>query len=747
MFKNKLISIINFLIMVIEKIEYRNSLLDEDDISKKILKSISLLDFKVKTDTGYEELSDLHITQPYKHYEISTNDFKLNCADNHIVFDKDLNQVFVKNLKEGDLIQTNKGIQKIKSVNKSKVKSSMFDTTVNSDNHRLYTNGILSHNTISSSIFILHFLLFNNDKNCMIIANKGDTVVEIVDKIKSIYTLLPFFLKTGVKVWNQKSITFENGCRIKTSARTKTPAVGFTIDLLYLDEFAHIPPNIINPFYTAAYPTVSAIENSKIIITSTPNGMNLFHKLLSDAERPFGDPKKNNYNAMRVYWYQVPGRFVTYVRLNEHKLYEQKIDKEYVLDKVSEKWGELTKVNMKFNVDSGKYVINVFNNDYCQDEDVKSFQFIKPDGKQISLMEIAELTTWKEEAIKNIGGEDAFNQEYGLRFINASRSLLNEKTIDDLLNNKVNYEWEELSEFEDKLNFSYDGLTWIDDIEIYNPIKRKEYKIIMSVDLSEGLGQDFSVINIFKIHHKSKEVIEIQKEKYNSINDFFKLQQIGVYRSNIVSLKQVAEILYILAFEYFNPENLKVVLELNNYGNTLLAEMPYVFEGLNDYGSSIFARYKHRVDADEEKPGLKVGNNKNLLVKDYQDLMFSKSFDINHEDTIREITTFVKHTTKAGNVKFAADTGNDDLIMTVINGGSIFKKPEFSEMINEWMSKHMDKEMTEFINHCIKNSEYIEPIDYGHFLNVKRTALRGRNVGYGRNKSNYTGNNNDWFKK
>jgi hypothetical protein len=68
----------------------------------------------------------------------------------------------------------------------------------------------------------------------MIVANKGDTATEIVDKIKSIYSLIPFFLKPGIKVWNQKSLTFDNGCRIKTSARTKTPAIGFTIDLLFL---------------------------------------------------------------------------------------------------------------------------------------------------------------------------------------------------------------------------------------------------------------------------------------------------------------------------------------------------------------------------------------------------------------------------------------------------------------------------------------------------------------------------------
>ena len=576
--------------------------------------------------------------------------------------------------------------------------------------------------TISSAIFMLHKILFDNDKNIMIVANKGDTAVEIVDKIKSIYTLLPFFLKPGIKIWNQKSLTFENGCRIKTSARTKTPAIGFTIDVLYLDEFAHIPSNIIEPYYTAAFPTTAAVQNSKIIITSTPNGMNLFHRLLTDAERPEGDPQKNNYKAMRVYWHQVPGRFVTYLRLNTHKLYEHGITKEDIFELYQEKWGVKTKIEMGWNSDLQKDIIHVYNNENCSDEQVKSLSIEDNRGFEVSIRSLAEVTTWKEEAIKDIGGEDAFNQEYGLRFINASKSLLNETIIDELLKNKKNYIFEEISEFDKKIKFSYSDLKFVDDDDLFIPLKRKDYKVIISVDISEGLGQDYSVINIFRINNKTKEVIDIQKDNYKSLVDFFKLEQIGIFRSNIISIKQLAELLYLICFEYFNPENVKVVLELNNYGNTLLAEMPHVFDGKNDYGSSIFGRYKHRIDATEEKVGLKVGENKNLMVKDYQDLMYSKGFGINNEDTIREITTFVKHTTTAGNTKYAADVGHDDCVMTIVNTTSIFQKTDFKEMVDEWSNKHTDKEMMQFINQCMNNIDFVEGVDYGSFLRAKNLA-------------------------
>ena len=738
MFKYVLIRIIKFFISLIEKIEFRNLSLDEDDINKKILNSINVLDLKVKTDTGYEKITDLHLTQPYKHYILKTENYNLSCADNHIVFDSDYNEVFVKDLKIGDLIWTESGLESVKSLKLDNFKSSMFDATVDHKNHRLYTNGILSHNTISAAIFMLHKILFDNDKNIMIVANKGDTAVEIVDKIKSIYTLLPFFLKPGIKTWNQKSLTFENGCRIKTSARTKTPAIGFTIDVLYLDEFAHIPSNIIEPYYTAAFPTTAAVQNSKIIITSTPNGMNLFHKLLTDAERPDGDPQKNNYKPMRVYWHQVPGRFVTYVRLNHHKLWENKLEKENILKAIEEKWSETTKIKMYFNGDLQKDVIDVHNNDDCTDDDVRNLFITNSEGMEIPLISVSEVTTWKQEAIKDIGGEDAFNQEYGLRFINASKSLLNEAIIDDLLKGKEHYEWRELDEFS-KLRFSYKDLKWIDNYDIFNPVLRKEYKIVISVDIAEGLGQDYSIINIFKLTNKSKELIEKQKASYENLTDFFTLQQIGIFRSNFVSVKQLSEILYLISFEYFNPDNVKVVLELNNYGNTLLAEMPHVFEGKNDYGSSIFVRYKHRVDSTEEKVGLKVGENKNLLVKDYQDLMTSKGFLINNEDTIREITTFVKHTTAAGNVRYAADGGgNDDTVMTIVNSSSIFKKSEFKEICDEWLNRFMDKEMSIYINNCLKQVDFVEGLDYGQVLNIRRRYM-GRNKGAGYNGGSWFG--------
>jgi hypothetical protein len=600
--------------------------------------------------------------------------------------------------------------------------------------------------TVSAAIAILHFVLFNNDKNVMIIANKGDTAVEIVDKIKSIYRLMPFFLQKGVKNWNQKSLIFENGCRIKTSARSKTPAIGFTIDFLYMDEFAHIPSNIIEPYYTAAFPTVSAISNSKIIITSTPNGMNMFYKLLAAAERPEGDKLKNNYKAMRVYWWQVPNRFVTYLRIDEGLLHEHGISKDDIVARLRDTfdWGGLAidQITEQFDYNTNKDVIHIQNSDRCSTDDVRAITFINRLGLEVPIVELCEVTSWKEEAIKDIGGEEAFNQEYDLRFVNASKSLFDEKIIDELLKSKKEYVFEQIHEFDRKLRWSYQNLKWIDDPNLFAPIARKTYDVVISVDIAEGLGQDYSILNIFRLMPKSKEKIELQHHTYNNTADFFTLTQIGLFRSNIVSVKQLAELLYLIAFEYFNGDKVKIVLELNTYGSELLAHMPQVFDGNNDYGSGVFVRYKHRADATEEKIGLKINDNKNLLIKDYQDAMQRGDIQVNNAENIHEITTFIKTITTAGNVRYQADTGNDDTVMTLVSAATVFKKIFFKDLCEQMVTRGIPKELATFINEKLKNVDYSEGTDYGAMLSVNRNRKFMNQY-----KNQQRGNNIDIFGK
>jgi len=157
--------------------------------------------------------------------------------------------------------------------------------------------------SITSAIILVWYLLFNHDKNAMILANVGSTAEELMDKIKAIVKGLPWFLKPGIIVNNVMSMKFDNGCRAIAKTTTKTSAIGFTIHFLYMDEFAHIHPNFIESFFRSTYPTVSSSKVSRIIITSTPNGMNKFYEIYQGAVTG-----ENSFNPIRVDWWQVPGR-------------------------------------------------------------------------------------------------------------------------------------------------------------------------------------------------------------------------------------------------------------------------------------------------------------------------------------------------------------------------------------------------------------------------------------------------------
>lgn len=157
--------------------------------------------------------------------------------------------------------------------------------------------------TVVAALFLLHNAIFNVDRNIGIAANKLATAVEIMDKIKEIMDYLPFFMKPGIKVYNQTMIVFENGCRLIAQATTKRSFIGFTIHTLYCDEFAHVEPHVLDEFYENIMPTVSSMDDSKIIITSTPNGYNKFFDIYQG-----GLDGTNSYHSLRVDWWQVPGR-------------------------------------------------------------------------------------------------------------------------------------------------------------------------------------------------------------------------------------------------------------------------------------------------------------------------------------------------------------------------------------------------------------------------------------------------------
>lgn len=151
--------------------------------------------------------------------------------------------------------------------------------------------------------YILWSSLFNDTQNIVILANKGSLAIDLLDRYQMAYENLPMWLQQGVVVWNKGSVELENGSKVRAAATSSSAIRGGSYTHVVLDEFAHIHNNLAEEFFTSVYPVISSGEKTKITIISTPNGMNLFYKIFTDAKS-----KKNDYACIDVHWSQVPGR-------------------------------------------------------------------------------------------------------------------------------------------------------------------------------------------------------------------------------------------------------------------------------------------------------------------------------------------------------------------------------------------------------------------------------------------------------
>lgn len=625
MIKNILKFIIIILIQIVEFFEYKN--LDE---STKVIKSFKLPEgYEIETDTGFKTITHLHQTKRFQKFRIETESGKwLEGADKHILFDERMNEIFIDKLFVGSLIQTKDGVEKVASIKSFNSKIGMFDITVNDKNHRFYSNDILSHNSVMTAIIITHYCCFNTEKNVMLLANKGMTVQEVLDKIKSIYIKLPMFIKPGLLKDNVTSMSFDNDCKIITSATTADAGIGFSIDFLYADEFAHVPDNIARSFWKSIYPTLSSLKNSRCIITSTPNGFNLFYEIYSRSLTG-----KNSFKNMITYWYEVEGR----------------------------------------------------------------------DEK------------WKQVQIENLGGNEAlFNQEFGCQFTTENTILLDSDTVQRLTDNAIKYEHRVIESFEDYDNLNYDNLLWhpehykrlfeLNLDEDGYPIF-EEQRFILSIDLAEGIGQDYSIINIFEIMILSEEEMrKIKNPKKDT--DFVKLVQVGVFRSNTQRISDIAKITMELV-RLFGEDETLINYEVNYNGDYFYK----CLEDDEDFFSDLVIKTKHKVDSPRLRPGVKMTSNKVNYCKDSKSLIRYNIVELTEYETIQEFKTFALN--KKGS--YSSQTGHDDLAMTIVGLIPAMTAPVYLEYASDILDKY-PKELENLIFELIEEkTNYKEDSIYDDF--------------------------------
>ena len=151
--------------------------------------------------------------------------------------------------------------------------------------------------------YLLHYAVFNDSVNIGILANKAATARELLGRLQTAYENLPKWMQQGVLVWNRGSLELENGSKILAASTSASAVRGMSFNILFLDEFAFVPNHVAEQFFASVYPTITSGKSTKVIIISTPNGMNHFYKMWEDARRG-----KNDYVTNEVHWSQVPGR-------------------------------------------------------------------------------------------------------------------------------------------------------------------------------------------------------------------------------------------------------------------------------------------------------------------------------------------------------------------------------------------------------------------------------------------------------
>jgi len=221
------------------------------------------------------------------------------------------------------IITLDKGLQpfKLYDCQKEKVKCIMNNRRV------VLMEGRQQGKTVTSAACILHYTIFEEDKTVAIMANKSSAAREVLNRYQIMYENLPIWMQQGVKVWNKGDVELENNSKVLTAATTAAAIRGKSVNWLYIDEAAIIPNNIADEFFTSVYPTISAGETTKILLTSTPLGYNHFWKFWNESLEGV-----NGFENMFIPYYEIPGRDEKWLEEQKQLLGDVKFNQEVMCE-------------------------------------------------------------------------------------------------------------------------------------------------------------------------------------------------------------------------------------------------------------------------------------------------------------------------------------------------------------------------------------------------------------------------------
>ena len=410
--------------------------------------------------------------------------------------------------------------------------------------------------------YLLHYAVFNDSVNIGILANKAATARELLGRLQTAYENLPKWMQQGIISWNKGSLELENGSKILAASTSASAVRGMSFNILFLDEFAFVPNHVADSFFASVYPTITSGKNTKVIIVSTPHGMNHFYRMWHDAEK-----QKNEYIPTDVHWSEVPGR-------------DQK---------------------------------------------------------------------WKETTIANTS-EEQFKVEFECEFLGSVNTLINPSKLRTLV-------------YDDPIKRNA-------GLDIYeNPIEEHNYMI--SVDVSRGLGNDYSAFIVFDITE-------------------FPYKVVGKYRNNEIKPMLFPNIIYDVAKAYNNSW---LLIEINDIGDQVASILHFDLEYENVLMCSMRGRNGQVVGSGfsgkKSQLGLRMtAGVKKLGCSNLKTLLEDDKLITNDYEIISELTTFAQK----GNSFEAEDGCNDDLAMCLVIFSWLVAQDYFKEMTDNDVRKRLYEE-------------------------------------------------------
>jgi hypothetical protein len=607
---------------------------------------------------------------------------------------------------------------------------------------------IPTHNSGKSTTtlaYLLHYILFNDLVSVVVLANKADTAQELLSRLQLAYENLPIWLQNGIVTWNKRNIELENGSKIKASATSSAAIRGGAYNIIFLDEFAHIDNTLADFFFTSVYPTISSGQTTKVIVVSTPLGMNHFYKMWIEAEQAamlrkkgkFEEAKKiSRFVTIEIHYSQVPGR--------DDDWREQEIANLGSEEKFEQEYGcftHLTTIELKDLQDES--IINLSIGELY--EKLQALQesniVINPNRYKILTPNGFEKFTGVQKVVKpfcirltfNDGSDVICSDNHPLISFNNSLVFAGQLKPQDYIKSKDSWLWvksiEKIDgeiELYDIVDSGIDNLYYANNVVSHNCefigssrtlISTKKLRLLANLHKKPIYSQNG--LDVYKdpmieviededgfktnkphIYVLAADTAQGKGLDYSSLIvvdvTSFPYEVVAKYRSNTISHLVFPEVLFAVGKKY---NNAYILIEIADVGYSVSQMLHYDLEYENILTCTTKGRAGQLLSTGHTKTtqfGVKMTTPvKKTGCANLKTLIENNKLMLYDFDAIAELTTFVN----VGNSYKAEEGSHDDIVMSMVVFSWVASQKYFRELIDSDIRLSLKKDMEDELDY------------------------------------------------